>query len=234
MIDTVTNYLEVIRVPDKSSLQVARSFENNWLARYPRPLKVIFDRGGEFVGLPFQEMLENAGIRGHAVAVKNPRANAIVERMHQTIANCLRSLIRSTPPRDMATAENFVDDAIATATYSLRASVHRSLKASPGSIAFHRDMLLDVPLLINMETLRQQRQALVDQTLLDANKKRRFHDYRVGDEILTLTYQPNKMEPRARGPYQIVQVHTNGTVTYQRDEHVQHRISIRFIKPFRQ
>jgi transposase InsO family protein len=35
-----------------------------------------------------------AGIRPHATGVRNPRANAIVERLHQTIGNSLRTRLR--------------------------------------------------------------------------------------------------------------------------------------------
>jgi transposase InsO family protein len=172
IIDQVTNYCEIIQIPDKTSTSVARAFENNWLASYPRPMKVIHDQGLEFLGRPFEQMLTNAGVRPHATGARNPRANAIVERLHQTIGNSLRTRLREHPPTNLKTARQYIDDCLATAAYALRASVHRILQCSPGTLAFHRDMLLDVPVLINLETIRQQREALRDTVLQRENKKR--------------------------------------------------------------
>ena len=45
IIDTVTNYCELIRIDNKSAAHVAQQFENAWLSRYPRPINVVFDQG---------------------------------------------------------------------------------------------------------------------------------------------------------------------------------------------
>jgi hypothetical protein len=74
-------------------------------------------------------------------------------------------------------------------------------------------MLLDVPVLINLETIRQQREALRDSVLLRENKKRFFHDYIVGKLVFKLSDNPPRMAEQATGPFPIEQVHTNGTVT---------------------
>ena len=66
---------------------VAMQYENNWLAKYPRPLQCIHDNGGEFTGHEFQTLLQQQGISDKPTTVKNPQANAICERMHQTMAN---------------------------------------------------------------------------------------------------------------------------------------------------
>jgi hypothetical protein len=116
-------------------------------------MKVIHDQGLEFLGRPFEQMLTNAGVQPHATGARNPRANAIVERLHQTIGNSLRTRLREHPPTNLETAQQYIDDCLAAATYALRASVHKILQCSPGTLAFHRDMLLDVPVLINLKTI---------------------------------------------------------------------------------
>ena len=45
--------------------------------------------------------------------------------------------------------------------------------------------------------------------------------------------QVGKLHPRFEGPYAIVEVHTNGTVTIQRKPNVTERINIRRLKPFK-
>ena len=57
IIDTSTNFLEIIRCDWKSSAYVADRFQQAWLTQYPRPVRVIFDQGTEFVGTAFQNLL---------------------------------------------------------------------------------------------------------------------------------------------------------------------------------
>ena len=74
---------------------------------------------------------------------------------------------------------------------------------------------------------------MIDETLRRANLKRRSFDYQVNQQVLILADNPGKLDARAHGPYRIVQVHTNGTVTLQKTPHVLQRINIRRLRPFR-
>jgi transposase InsO family protein len=70
---------EIIRIEEKTSDHVFQKFENSWLARYPRPIRVIHDQGGEFTGHPFQTGLHQLGIAAAPITSKNPQANAVCE-----------------------------------------------------------------------------------------------------------------------------------------------------------
>jgi transposase InsO family protein len=98
MIDTVTNLVEVVRVSNKTSAPIALQFENTWLSRYPKPISVTHDQGGEFVGYAFQHRLNLLNISIKSTTSKNPQSNSICERMHQTIGNSLRVLSTMDPP----------------------------------------------------------------------------------------------------------------------------------------
>ena len=52
-IDTVTNLVELIRVDNKTAQHVSDKFYQSWLTRYPRPMRVLHDKGGEFKGREF-------------------------------------------------------------------------------------------------------------------------------------------------------------------------------------
>jgi hypothetical protein len=54
----------------------------------------------------------------------------------------------------------------------------------------------------------------------------------VGQEVLELVEDPDKLGYRTIGPFRIVQVHTNGTVTIRRSPTLIDRINIRRIRPF--
>ena len=83
-IDPATGWFEVVDIPDTSAGTVMDAFHTQWLCRYPRPTKVIFDNGSEFKNV-FKEMCENLGIRCKPTTYYNPQGNAIVERIHQVM-----------------------------------------------------------------------------------------------------------------------------------------------------
>ena len=137
------------------------------------------------------------------------------------------------PPNNIVDANMILDTAIANTVFALRSSFHSSLQTTPGALAFGRDMILDLPVVADLNLIRERKQQLIDERLITANRKRFSYDYHVGDEIMKLIYKPDKLQPRAEGPYPIVQVHTNGTVTIQKAPYLIERINIRRIKPYR-
>ncbi len=137
------------------------------------------------------------------------------------------------PANDINKAQLIIDTALQTAAYSARTAIHSSMKITPGALVFNRDMLLDIPLIADLHLLQQKRQALIDERLHRANRMRISHDYQPAEEVMILTYKPDKLEPRATGPFVIQRVHTNGTVTIRRNPFVTERINIRRLRPFR-
>ena len=233
-IDTVTNLAEVIRIDNKSSVHISMLFENNWLARYPRPSRCIHDNGGEFTGAAFSHMLHANGIKDVTTTVKNPQANAVCERLHQSISNTLRSMLRAHAPSSIDQSNDIMDTCFATAAYASKVAIHRTLNISPGALVFHRDMILNIPLIADLHQLHARRQIIIDERLRRANLRRRPMDYQPGDDILILTDNPTTLQDRGIGPFRIIQVHTNGTITIQRTPHIVERINIRRVKPYRQ
>jgi len=90
-------------------------------------------------------------------------------------------------------------------------------------------------LMADVLTLQDLRQRQIDERLLRANAKRRSHDYKVGDKVLLKRMLNNsaQMEPTYSGPFTILQVHTNGTVTIRMRANQRARYNIRRLIPFR-
>ena len=177
-------------------------------------------------------MLANNGIRSSATTARNATGNAICERVHKTIGDHLRILIHEHPPQNIDEAHSFIDSCIASTNRALRTAVHRTLQVSPGSLVFHRDMLLPIPLLVDFELIRERRQVVIDDNNRCANLRRHSHDYQPGNKVLLIRDSGAKMESTTSGPYTIERVHTNGTVTILRNPGVVERVNIRRIKPF--
>ena len=77
-------------------------------------------------------------------------------------------------------------------------------------------MFIDVPVLADLEAIRQRRQALIDSNLAKQNRKRYDYHYKVGDHVYVKKYDPRKSEERMHGPYPILECRTNGTVVLRR------------------
>jgi hypothetical protein len=233
-IDPVTNLTEIVRLQgNKTAENASRLFENHWLSRYPRPARVVHDHGPEFQGHDFQFPIDYAGITPINISPNTPTANSICEASHKIIGQVIRTLINLKPPTDQSSANNLVDEAFATAMHAMRCNPVSTLgNFSPGALVFNRDMFLNIPLVADILTLTKNRQALIDRRLLQANRRRTRHEFKVNQYAFVTNYgRDGKLDLVKQGPYQIIQVHTNNTVTLRRGQ-IEERISIRHLTPY--
>ena len=168
-IDTVTNLAEVIRIENKTAAYICTLFENHWLSHYPRPSRCVDDNGGEFIGVPFLHMLKVNGIKDVTTTIKNPQANAICERLHQTISSNLRAILHHHPPQNPSQANDVIVTCYAAAAYASKTAIHCTLNISPGALVFHRDMILNIPLITDLQQLHTRQQTLIDEQLRQNN-----------------------------------------------------------------
>ena len=232
IIDPVTNILEIIRIDNKSAEHVAQKFSNAWLSRYPWPTRVIHDNGTDFKA-KFLQLLAQMGIKSVPTTVKNPQSNVIIERVHKTMGDVLKVLLHVSPPTTLDDADEMVENALATCQHACRVAVNHTMQTSPGAMVFNRDMILNIPLIANLEAIRDRRQHLINENLRRANAKRIEHNYDVNDRVMMVEYDPTKLDAKTHGPYRIVRVFTNGTVKIQKSAHVQETMNIRKIYPYR-
>ena len=61
-VDKATGWPEIVALSDKRGETVAQIFDDAWLCWYPRPRRVVYDNGSEFIGFEFQELLHSYGI----------------------------------------------------------------------------------------------------------------------------------------------------------------------------
>ena len=69
---------------DKTSPTVGWLVNKTWFSSYPCSQYIIYDNGSEFK-LHFETLCESCGLKHKPTSVKNPQANAILKRVHQTI-----------------------------------------------------------------------------------------------------------------------------------------------------
>ncbi|KAG7360644.1 hypothetical protein IV203_035743 [Nitzschia inconspicua] len=163
-------------------------------------------------------MERNLGIKVRSSTARNPQGNSIVERIHQSVGLILRVITPEENPRSFEDGKRVIRRCLATAMHACRCASSGAIgDLSPGALAFHRDMLLDIPMQTDITVLTTNRQGMIDRNLLKANAKRIKHDYAVDEKVLkqvSLGFS-DKLKPSYTGPYRITTVHTNGTVTIE-------------------
>jgi len=230
MIDPATNWFKIIACNKQDTAIKANIVEQTWLSRYPWPQELVYDRGTEFMGL-FASMIElDYGIKRRPITVRNPQANAMIERIHQTLGN----IIRTFELHESEHAEESWEGILSAAMFALRATVHTTLQATPMQLVFGRDAILNSRFQVDWNYIKERKQQLINKNNERENSKRIKHNYQVGDKVL-LNVQPitkakYKKNP-FKGPYTVLQVNNNGTVQLDMGSIID-TINIRNIKPY--
>jgi hypothetical protein len=133
----------------------------------------------------------------------------------------------------MSKAKDIVDEALVTAMHAMQTTVTTTLGSAPGSLAFARDMFLNVPLVADWQMIAQKREQHVNENLRHANQKRWQYDYAAGEHVLKKVHNPTLLGVRTNRPYTIERVHVNSTLTTVLRPGVTERIKIRRIIPYR-
>ncbi len=257
MIDPATSLFEIVEVPtvtqertvppagskkvtfdkntkvadyfDKSSAQISNLVYKTWFSRYPCCRYIIYDNGNEFK-LHFQSLCNTYGIKRKPTSVKNPQANAILERIHAVLGNMLRTF-----ELDMAESvkASHIDIFLSDAAWAVHSTYHTVLKASPGAAIFGRDTLFDIPFIADWHKIGEHRQQLIDLNNAHENEGRIDYDYKVGQKELVRKEGILRKSESIwhKKPWLITSVHTNGTITVQRGNKLE-RMNIRRVKPF--
>jgi hypothetical protein len=214
---------------DKTSAQISNLVYKCWFSRYPHCCYMIYDNGSEFK-LHFQALCKTYGVKRKPTSIKNPQANAILERIHAVFTNMQR-----TGELDMAELVNASDINIflADAAWAICSTHHTVLKASPGAGIFGRDMLFDIPFIADLKTIGEHRQRLTDHDTDQENEGRIDYDYKVGQKILVRNEGIIRKAQSLwqKNPWTITTVHTNGNIKVQRRSK-EERLNIRRVKTF--
>ena len=228
MLDPVTGWFEIKDLKEVNSETTTEAFNNCWLSRYPRPQQIGFDNGSEFKKT-FVELCHNYGIDRHPTTAHNPQANATIERIHQVLENSLRTLELEEQELE---ENNPWESILAACAWAIRSTYHTVLEATPGQLVFGRDMLLPIQFKADWARIRQRKQTQINTANLQENMQRIPHEYKVGDQVLLENYGIKaKLSPPRKGPYNITNVYTNGTVRIQRGA-VSERVNLRRLTPY--
>ena len=236
IIDLATCLMELIAIPNKETLTVARALDRAWFSHYPRSVESVHDNGRKFVGIENQEMFQSYGVKLKLTTARNPQANGILERTHHVIGNLLRSTRLMS--QDLSTLDA-QQELLAPVTWAINSTYHTTLQATPGQLAFQRDMIMPTTYLANWAAIQHRRQDKSIDSTTKENSSRIRHEYRLNDRVLIRRGVENPyLRTLARpteGPYKIIdieQLPINGTVLIQCTANTTERVNICRLVPF--
>ena len=130
MIDPVTMWFELIQYSDKKLMLIVNLVETTCLVRYPWPVEITYDRGGEFLGNKLKNILieDKYGINTKPYSSKNTQLSSIIEKIHKVLDNlvCTYNI-----------QETYVDDTdplmgiLATSAFAVISTYHMNKEKNP-------------------------------------------------------------------------------------------------------
>ena len=162
-------FKKIAPIETKRADIIANTCEQRWLTRYPRPDQVIYDRGSEFLA-EFTKMIDqDYDLTKKPITVRNPQANAIVERVHQTIGNMI--CIFDIPSTE--TVQDQIPGMLEAIAYGIRSTIHMTTRATPMQLVFGRDSILNIKHVADWKYIQSRKQDMIVKNNIKENKKRK-------------------------------------------------------------
>jgi hypothetical protein len=123
---------------------------------------------------------KNYGLTEKVGTMYNPQSNGIIKRVHQMIADALRTL--ELEKRELNGRDPWTPF-LQAASFAVRSTYHTTLRATPAQQVFRRAKMLPIEFKANWTTIQQRRLQEVQRNNKSKNMKRIPHNYEVGDKV---------------------------------------------------
>jgi hypothetical protein len=180
MIDPATRWFEIVAINNPTSQEVMEAFDNTWLCRYPRPQYIGYDNGSEFKHV-FKELCRNYDLTPKVSTEYNPQSNSIIERVHLTLGNMLRTFELD---KQKINENDPWTSFLSAAAWAIRSTYHTVLDATPGQLVFGRDMILPIQYKADWAGIITRKNQQISRDNARENSKRLEHTYKVGDKVV--------------------------------------------------
>ena len=134
----------------------------------------------------FSRMIkEDYGIRKKPFTARNPQANSMIERFHQTV----RQMLRTFHVQDTEELVNPFDWILAAVSFALRATVHTTIQYTPIQLVLGRDHILNCKQEIDWKRVKENKSTLIQKNNEKEKNKRVKYTYAVGQKVQIKTEQ---------------------------------------------
>ena len=220
-VDCFSRYTVLVPVKDHTAPTVSNALIQHVVSYFGVPRRILSDRGREFTGALWQNLLKTLGSHRLLTSPYHPEGNAINERSHRTIMNVMRAL-----QQDGQVPLGWTR-LLPQIMLTLNSLPHAPHHYSSSLIATGREALLPPDLLLPASNPPPDHQDYVDQLrrqMQDVHKQLRVPEapikpnpYAIGDSIWVQTTPPertSKLSAKWKGPYTILEVPNAYQVTY--------------------
>ena len=108
----------------------------------------------------FARMVEkDYGIKRKPTTTRNPQANSVIERIHQTIGNIIRSFQIGQIEIDEQDPWSGV---LAATMFATQATYHTTTQATPSQLVFGRDAILNIKFDANWNLICERKQRAIN------------------------------------------------------------------------
>jgi hypothetical protein len=99
------------------------------------------------------------GIKRKVISMQNQQVNVIVEHVHQTLGNLIRSFqLQDKPYYD---PDDPWGGILAAVAFALRSTCHMTLQVTSAQLIFGRDMVLNVQCLTDWTAIKARKQQII-------------------------------------------------------------------------
>ena len=137
-----------------------------------------------------QMIEQDYGITRRPITTRNPQANSILERSHQTIGNILCTFQVNNHELEQ---DDPWSEILSAVIFAMRSTVHTTTQATPMQLVFGRDAIMNLTFDANWHIIKQRKQNLINQSNAKENSQRINHIYKEGDLVLVKTNNPLSM-----------------------------------------
>ena len=221
IVDMLTKGVTIapIKMTD-SAKEIAWVFYLKIITHFGCPQKIISDRDPRFTGKFWQELFHLIGTKLSFSTAYHPQSDGQTERANQTLETVIRSQINGSH-------DNW-DLLLAGAEYAINSTVNISTGFTPFHLTYGIDPKMPIELVTRdsqnpeAQVTAEQMTEMIDQARkqiiksqeaqkIQADKHRRDHSFKIGDQVLLSTRNLNlpmkfskKFSPRFIGPYTIL------------------------------
>lgn len=142
LVDHFSKWAEAIPISNHTAPTVAKALMTHVFTRYGVPRQLLTDRGPEFEGVLFTELMQHMGIDKLRTTAYRASTNGAVERFHRTLNSMIGKVVSETQ-RDW-------DEHLPAVLAAYRASPHSSTGFSPNRLFLGRETQMPIDIVWGM------------------------------------------------------------------------------------
>ena len=91
IVDRFTRWPEAFPLKDVSAISCGKALLRGWISRFGVPDELTTDRGAQFSGQLWTDLMKSLGIKHSSTTAYHPQSNGLVERMHRQLKTALKA-----------------------------------------------------------------------------------------------------------------------------------------------